>query len=170
MRFDSNLFSRPHYALHLKDPFYHHILMIPDLTVVPSASTRHLIVPEAVAVAAAVAVATEAAATDVAAAVVATTAAAAVVSLRFIPLRIMICWQWKQATAVSGVPQAARAVATKAKVKAAMVAAAASVEVMATSSSSRAAAVAASGKLLKHSSFYTQSNVCQHTALAVLEG
>jgi 1,6-anhydro-N-acetylmuramate kinase len=85
MRFDSNLFSRPHYALHLKDPFYHHILMIPDLTVVPSASTRHLIVPEAVAVAAAVAVATEAAATDVEAAVVATTAAAVVVSLRFIP-------------------------------------------------------------------------------------
>jgi hypothetical protein len=106
MRFDSNLFSKPHYALHLKDPFYHHILMIPDLTDVPSASTRHLTVPEAVA-AAAVAVATEAAATDVEAAVVATAAAAVVVSLRFIPtndrhprwwrswcntsLRIMIC-------------------------------------------------------------------------------
>lgn len=72
--------------------------------------------------------------------------------------------------AVSGVPQAARAVATKAKVKAAMVAAAAASVVMAISSSSRAAVVATSGKLLTHSSFYPHSNVCQYTVLAVLEG
>lgn len=71
--------------------------------------------------------------------------------------------------AVSGVPQAARAVATKAKVKAAMVAAAAASVVMAISSS-RAAVVATSGKLLTHSSFYPHSNVCQYTVLAVLEG
>ena len=72
--------------------------------------------------------------------------------------------------AVSGVPQAARAVATKAKVKAAMVAAAAASVVMAIRSSSSRAAVATSGKLLKHSSFYAHSKVYQNTVLAVLEG
>ena len=73
--------------------------------------------------------------------------------------------------AVSGVPQAARAAATKAKVKAAMAAAAAASVVMAiSSSSSRAVVVATSGKLLTHSSFYSHSNVCQYTVLAVLEG
>ena len=64
--------------------------MIPDLTVVPSASTRHLIVLEAAA--AAVVVATEAAATDVEAAVAATTAAVAAVSLRSIPINDLHPW------------------------------------------------------------------------------
>lgn len=81
MRFVSSLFSKQHYALRSKDSFCHHMLMIPDSMVVPSASTRHLIVLE-VAAAAAVAAATEAAATDVEAVAVATTAAAAAVSLR----------------------------------------------------------------------------------------
>lgn len=81
MRFVGSLFSKQHYALRSKDSFCHHMLMIPDSMVVPSASTRHLIVLE-VAAAAAVAAATEAAATDVEAVAVATTAAAAAVSLR----------------------------------------------------------------------------------------
>lgn len=85
MRFVGSLFSKQHYALRLKDSFCHHILMIPDSMVVPSASTRHLIVLEVVA-AAAVAAATEAAATDVEAVAVATTAAAVAVSLRSILL------------------------------------------------------------------------------------
>lgn len=85
MRFVSSLFSKQHYALRSKDSFCHHMLMIPDSMVVPSASTRHLIVLE-VAAAAAVAAATEAAATDVEAVAVATTAAAVAVSLRSILL------------------------------------------------------------------------------------